>query len=272
MMRLFFAPLLALALLMAPAIAHAEGATDALFNEGALALQKGDYPAAIDAFEALADRGLVHPDASYNRALAYLGRVREGAPRPGDLGRAAAALEETLLARPDDADAERALELVRAEVAKRRARSANAGSEVEAKPSLDRALIGLASERTWAVLAAFGSVLLTLGLALRRRQRDTAAHLVGTIATPLGALALVAFGMLAWGARHLRTTTEPAVVVATEARLLDEKGAPIPGASIPEAARVEILERRGALALVRWGTVQGLAPLRELRVVPPVIR
>lgn len=267
-MKARFVLLLALSLLAFAGSAQAETTTETLFADGVAALQKGDYPTAIDVFEALADRGLVHPDASYNRALAYIGRVRDGAERPGDLGRAAAALEETLLVRPDDADAELALDLVRAEVAKRRARRASSSTEVEARPTLDRALVGLASERVWAVLAAFGSTLLTLGLALRRTHRDTPAYLAATIAVPVGAVALAVFGALAWGAMHLRSTTEPAVVVVPSARLLDEKGAALGGASIPEAAKVEIREERGALVSVKWGAVEGWLSARELRRLP----
>ena len=37
--------------------------------------------------EALADQGFVHPDASYDRGLAYVMRYRAVAARPGDLGR-----------------------------------------------------------------------------------------------------------------------------------------------------------------------------------------
>lgn len=267
-MKAALALLLSLSLLVFAGSSKAETTTEALFAEGVAALEKGDFPAAIDLFEAMADRGLVHPDASYNRALAYIGKLREGAERPGDLGRAAAALEETLLVRPDDRDAEMALDLVRAEVAKRRARRASASTEVEARPTLDRALVGLASERVWAVLAAFGSTLLTLGLALRRSPRDTPAHLAGSIAVPVGAVALLAFGALAYGARHVRTTTEPAVVVVPSARLLDEKGAPLGAQSIPEAAKVEIRERRGALVSVRWGALEGWLSARELRRLP----
>jgi len=257
--------LLPIWLLAIPAAANAP--TEHLFSEGVAALQKGDFPTAIDAFEALADRGVVHPDASYNRALAYIGRAKSSAERPGDLGRAAAALEETLQNRPDDEDAKLALEVVRAEVAKKRARR-GAEAEVEARPTLDRAVLGLASERTWAILAAFGSTLLTLGLALRRAQRESPAHLAGTIAVPVGAVALLLFGGLAWGARQLRTTTEPAVVVASEARLTDERGIPVGQASIPEAAKVEVHERRGALVFVRWGSTTGWISVRDLRFLP----
>lgn len=271
-MRAVFALVAVLFLWMAPLTARAEATTDALFQQGVVALERGDYPAAIDVFEALADRGFVHPDLSYNRALAYIGRVREGKGRAGDLGRAAAALEETRATRPDDSDAELALDIVRAEVARKRARSSSSELEVEAHPTLGRALIGLLPERVWATLAAFGSTLLTLGLALQRARRDTPAHLAAMIAVPVGALALLGFGALAFGARHLRSTTEPAVVVAAEARLLDEKGVPTGGRAIPEAAKVEIHERRGGLAYVRWGNLEGWASMRELRLLPPTPR
>mgnify|MGYP000038248236 CR=1 FL=1 len=56
------------------------------FNE-----RLGRYQAAIDQFEAHADRAPSHPDASFNRGFAYLMRIRNGAEKPGDLGRAAAA-------------------------------------------------------------------------------------------------------------------------------------------------------------------------------------
>src|SRR5206468_2291112 len=119
--------------LSAPAAARAEGdAPEKLFEKGAEALKHGEYAAAIDTFEALADQGFVHPDASYDRGLAYVMRYRAHADRAGDLGRAAAAFEETLLLRPGDADADAALDLVRAEVTRKRARRTK--DAVDARP------------------------------------------------------------------------------------------------------------------------------------------
>lgn len=43
---------------------------DQMFVRGVGSLDKGAVDDAIDTFEALADRGFVHPDASYNRAVA----------------------------------------------------------------------------------------------------------------------------------------------------------------------------------------------------------
>src|SRR5262249_17220596 len=139
---LFFAAAagLACALVIASIARPARAADDdieSLFQKGVAALRSESVNEAVDEFEALADRGFVHPDASFNRSLSYLGRVRAGIERPGDLGRAAAALEETLLFRPDDREAESALELVRAEVARRRSKNGES-AEVESRPTLER--------------------------------------------------------------------------------------------------------------------------------------
>jgi hypothetical protein len=259
------------------AAARAEGAseddTQSLFQKGVAALRDGAVNEAVENFEALADRGFVHPDASFDRALSYLGRVRGGVERPGDLGRAAAALEETLLLRSDDREAETALELVRAEVARRRARSGSS-TEVDARPTIDRAVFGFASEWTWSILAAVSSLLLTAGLVLRlvaAQMTDAAAgdtlheasplegaiHLASTITVPIGVACLVAFAVLAAGARQLRLTTTDGVVVAPEAHLLTEKGVLTSRGAIPEAAKVELGEQRGTLVHVRWGALEG---------------
>ncbi len=266
---------LALALVLGAAAARADVASEetpeSLFKKGALALRDGAVNEAVEFFEALADHGFVHPDASFDRSLSYLGRVRAGLERPGDLGRAAAALEETLLFRPDDREAESALELVRAEVARRRARSGSS-ADVESRPTLERAMLGIASEWTWSILAVFASLLLTLGLVFRliavarddaRRAEgrapghEGALHLASAIAIPIGGACLLVFVALAAGSRHLRLTTREGVVVVPEAHLVTERGALTSGAPIPEAARVEVGERRGALVHVRWGSVEG---------------
>jgi hypothetical protein len=250
-----------------------EETAESVFRKGVVALRDGAINDAVDSFEALADRGFVHPDASFDRSLSYLGRIRAGIERPGDLGRAAAALEETLLFRPDDRDAETALELVRAEVARRRARTGSS-ADVESRPTLERAMLGVASEWTWSILAAVSSFVLTLGLVLRMiavardeariregrapdGAREGVLHLASQIAIPIGGACLLVFAGLAAGSRHLRLTTREGVVVAPEAHLVTERGTAGAGGSIPEAARVEIGETRGSLVHVRWGSVEG---------------
>jgi hypothetical protein len=247
-------------------------APESLFKKGALALRDGAVNEAVETFEALADRGFVHPDASFDRSLSYLGRVRAGLEHPGDLGRAAAALEETLIFRPDDHDAEVALELVRAEVARRRART-GLPADVESRPTLERAMLGIASEWTWSILAVLASSLLTAGLLLRlfasardeaRRAEGRAPdghenvlHLASQIGIPIGGACLLVFAVLAAGTRHLRLTTLEGVVVTPEAHLVNERGTLTSAAPIPEAARVEVGELRGSLVHIRWGSVEG---------------
>jgi hypothetical protein len=260
---------LALALMSGlAATAHAEDAPlaptpEELFQRGARALQRGEYGAAIDALEALSDQGFTHPDASYDRGVAYVSRVRARAARPGDLGRAAAAFAETLLLRPEDHDADAALDLVRAEVTRRRARKSK--DAVEARPTLDRVIVGLASEQAWGLATIAASALLAVGLVLWRRPGK--AHVTGSVLAPTALVALVVLAPLAWGARHLRLTTRPAVVVVSEAYFTDEDGRSRGGEPIPEAALLESSERRGGLVHVRWGGADGWIPTASVRIL-----
>jgi hypothetical protein len=264
---------IALAIGLAAPAARADGdpapapsSPEQLFQQGATALKKGEYGAAIDAFESLADQGYAHPDASYDRGLAYVMRVRAHADRPGDLGRAAAAFEETLLLRPGDRDADLALDRVRAEVTRRRAQKKAAS--VEVRPTLDRLVVGLASEITWGALGIAASVLLAIGLVLRRRPRGPA-HVAGSVLAPVAAVALIALVPLSIGARHLRRSTRAAVVVVSEIRMEDDDGHASPGDAIPEAASVEAGERRGGLVHVRWGASEGWVPAGSVRLIGP---
>jgi hypothetical protein len=271
------------------------GAADddtALFLKGANATAAGEYGAAIDALEALADRGFVHPDASYDRGLAYLMRIRAHAERPGDLGRAAAAFEETLRLRPDDADADKALDAIRVEVTKRRARKG--GSTTSVRPTLDRVVAGLVHHDTWTIAALVASFLLALGLVLRRfdsvdrappgggeasatpasavaTKRGAPAHpihVAGSVLVAVGLVALVALVPIAVHARTLHLTTRPGVVVVPEAHLTDETGRASGEDAIPEAAAVEVGERRAGIVHVRWGAVEGWLPATSVRVLP----
>ena len=241
----------------------ADTSNDDLFQQGVRSLAAGDHDKAIAAFEALADRGVPQPDASYDRGLAYLARVRAKAERPGDLGRAAAAFEETLLARSDDQDAAHAADTVRAEVSRRRARRTGP-SEVQARPSLDRLIADLAPESAWAWGALVASAVLTAGLLLRKSTPGPK-HLAGIIAVPIGLVLLLTLAPLAGYARMLRQTTRPAIVVAPEAQLLDDKGAALGVDPIPEAARVELHEQRGSLVQIRYGATEAWTHATSVR-------
>ena len=268
----------------------------ALAEKAAAALANGEYGAAIDTLETLADRGVVHPDTSYNRGLAYLMRVRARAGKPGDLGRAAAAFEEAQRLRPGDDEAEKALDLVRAEVTRRRARKGD--DAVDQRPTLDRLVAGLVSDRAWTIASVVASCLFALGLVLRRFDRPGAsepaagkdvkdlrasepaaaqklasgpAHplrVAGNVLAIAGAALLLVLAPIAWHARTLRLTTRPGVIVAAEAHLTDETGKAAGGDPIPEAAAVEVGDRKGGLVRVRWGAIEGWLPATSVRVLP----
>ena len=258
-----FVALLGAVLTLLPSRALA-APTDELFRRGTNALGEGSYDEAIAELEAFSDQGAVHPDASYNRGLAYVTRVRAGAGRPGNLGRAAAAFEEALTLRPDDADAEHALELVQAEVARRGARRGK--DIITDRPTLDRVLVELASERSWGTAALVTSLLLGVGLVLRGRARRDL-RIVGRVLSPAALVALLVLCPLYGRARSLRLGSRPAVVVVPELYLADETGASQGGEPLPEAARVEAGETRGRLLQVRSGAREGWVPLGTVRFV-----
>jgi hypothetical protein len=258
-------------------VAARAGAADAdaekLFQDAVSSLARGALDDAIDRFEVLADRGVVNADASFDRALAYVERAKSPAARPGDLGRAVAALEETLSLRPSDAEAEQALERVRGEIARRRARQ---GAEpVMAKTTLSRAIVAVLPESVWAILAAVGSALLTLGLVMRRVVKSHRTHLAGTTAAAVGAFVLVIGGGFAAAAHHYRVTSRRAVVVAENARLLDDAGRPVvqkggipEHVSAPEGTLLFVLERRGELSRIEWGSTEAWMTTSQLVVLP----
>ncbi|HEX4476524.1 MAG TPA: hypothetical protein VH142_15665 [Polyangiaceae bacterium] len=267
MKHLLLASLAFLVVVAFGAIARAADSNEALFSEAVGAMDRGAIDDAIDRFELLADRGFSHPDASYDRALAYVKRAQSSRAKAGDLGRAAAGFSEAVLARPNDTDAERGLDRVRQEIVRRRARGS--AKDVEVRPSLGRAIVGVLDENTWAWLAIVGSVALSIGLVLRLFVASQRARLTGAVAASLGALVFFVATGMAFAARKDRLDYRPAVVVVEEARLLDDNGVTIngPGSIVPEGAEVEVGERRGTLAHVEWGTLDGFLSLGQLRLL-----
>jgi hypothetical protein len=254
----------------APAAAAAADDDDAsrLFAQGTKALHEGRAADAIGAFEALADRGVVDPVASYDRGLAYAMRVRIGAEVPGDLGRAAHGFEEARDLSHDPRlvdDASRALALVRSEVVRRRTR---AGQPVEVDParSLARTVAGLLGEDTWSVLAEVSSALLALALFVRWLSGAARVRVGGAIAAGVAAPALALSTAMTLAARHDRRTLREAVVVSADARPSDERGITVPGATpLPEGARLEVLETHDARSRVRFGAIEAWVPSADLR-------
>ncbi len=251
------------------ALASGDKATD-LASAGLQALRASAPSRALEQFELAGDRGLIDPNLSYNRALAYLLRAKSPQAVPGDLGQVAAGLEEALLLNPDDVESEQVLDAVRAELARVRAKPQ--GEAVSARPSLGRALVGLAPRAVWDWLAVSASLLLSAGLlgrALLKRAELLLASGLG-IGIGLGLLALAA--PLSFAAGWLNERTEPAVVITAEAHWLDAVGVParaLPasahGAGIPEGALVYIHQKAGNLAEVEWGATLGWVSAGQLR-------
>ena len=243
------------------------GAPGAEFQQALRALDEGAYSDAIDRLELMADRGFVHPDASFDRAVAYLGRARSSQRQAGDLGRAAAAFAETVALRPDDIEAERALDAVRSEIARTRARTGAA--PLVARPRLLRAIVDLAPEPVWGALAALGALALSWGLLLRLIFKKPGTNVPAALSIGIGLLVLCVAGALAAGARHFRRTSTLAVVVVPEARLLDESGRPLPQSQetgvAPEGAEVYVLEHRGGLTRVEWGNTEAWVVAGQVR-------
>jgi hypothetical protein len=257
-------------LFVSPALASEPASAEATVKSALSSLDQGAVDQAVNELEALSDRGVSHPDASYARARVYVERARSRSARPGDLGRAVAALEEYTRARPGDSVAERAVEALRSEIARRRARSGS--TPMDQGPSLGRAVVGLAPENVWALIAAAGASLLTLGLGAKRLFSRRSVEIAGAVAIVVG-LVLGSLGsLLTWAAARYRRTSEPAVVVVPEARLLDAEGRPLPargGAAntVPEGALVHVLGRQNGKLEIEWGSVRGSVEAGQIRVL-----
>jgi hypothetical protein len=269
-LRRAFVPIVVSLVLATTGSAAAEDDDASLFASGTRALADGRAAEAVSAFEALADRGVVDPVASYDRALAYAARVKIGADVPGDLGKAAQAFEEALeLARDPRLadDAARGLTAVRSEIARRRAR---AGEPVVVDParSLGRAVGGLLSEDAWALLALIGSLVIGAGLFVRRLARTPRTRVAGGTAAGVATPVLVAAAIMTLAVRSDRLNLHEAVVVTAGARPTDERGLSVPGAApLPEGARVEVLETRGSVSRVRFGSVEAWVASVALREI-----
>jgi hypothetical protein len=239
-----------------------------LFDHARDAIKSGAYQDAIDSLESLSDRGVIHPSVSFNRALAYMGRASTPQKKSGDLGQAAAALEETTLLDPQDQEAAVVLANLRTEIAREQAKGGNA--PLNARPTLGRAIVDLCSENTWLILGQIGSVLLAAGLLLRRWFKAVPAQIAALPSIAMGAVLFAVGAGLAFSARSYRLHSTPAVVIVSGAHLLSESGAPASAgqgvtAEFGEGSRVDITETRGALSRIAWGGSDGWVSRTQLR-------
>lgn len=259
--------------LASPARAEDEDPS-ALFQGATKALAEGRAGEAIVRLEALADRGVQDPVASFDRGLAYAMRGRTSAAQPGDLGRAVHGFEEARDLTRDgrlEADAKRALVALRQEIARRRAR-AGESAELAVGASLGRALVELAAEETWAGLAAVAAVVLSVAIALRARAEAARAKVAANTTMAISALVLGATALLADAARDARLHLREAVVVAPGTRLLDARRVVVPGRDpLAEGARVRLVSEDAGFAHVQAGALDGwvssnaLLPLAKRR-------
>jgi hypothetical protein len=272
----FGALFLAFAILVAGSASRAAVALDtessSLFNRAASAL-KADAPGeAIAALEQIADRGVLHPDVSYDRAIAYIKRAHSQRVQAGDLGRAVAALEETLTLRPTDAEAEATLAAVHQELSRERSRKG--AQSLLARPPLGRALVRLLPENFWVVAALGASVCCTIGLFAAWLAGSQRRRFVGkVVASIAGAACLLSSGMLS-AAMQMRHDLRAGVVIVPEARLRDAAGLPLPvtvtrdTVGIPEGARVDVAHIGERLCEVLWGETKAYVESSDLQLLP----
>lgn len=223
---------------------------------------------AIDKLELLADRGVVDPVISFQRGRAYAERVHMEHDEPGDLGRAIHGFEEAReLSRsgPVFESATRALQILRAEVARRRARS---GDPVDIEDlSLSRSIVRLLPENTWAILALATSIAFALSLAIRARTKQqrikTAFGTAAAIALPI---TLLTAG-LTYAARYDRTSMREGIVIGSNVKPADSRHITMQNkSSLAEGARVRILESEEGYAHIHTGTLNAWVP--EDKVLP----
>lgn len=244
-----------------------------LYEEAVASLKAGAPTQAIQQFELLSDRGVLSPDISYDRAVAYAIRGRSPRAKPGDLGRSACALSEALTLDPEDAQAQALLDQI--DHALSRERSRRGAPSLLARARLSRALVGLLSENTWAVASLVFSAVTTVGLGLNLGTKTHRLRLAGAISLALGLLlgAISITGLLL--AMHERRHTSRGVVVAQEAHLLDATGAALSRSQlsaqdrlIPEGARVLVKGRNDRFLQVEWGSTDAYVSPTELQLLP----
>jgi hypothetical protein len=247
-------------------------ATEGSFERGRDALAHGRLNDAIVELERSSDLGMRDQNLSFNRGLAYLGRAESGNGREGDFGQAAAGFREAMLLGDDSEETREALDQVRHEISRRRAQKGL--DPVVVRPALGRALAQLLPENVWSVAALVSSLGFAVGLALQRRGDDSPRSLAGRITTYAGFLLLLVSSAFAWYASRSRQEEKEAVVITTEAAILDEKGVrgtsralDVDASAIPEGASIFVVEQRGRLARVHWGSTEAWVEIGQLRFI-----
>ncbi len=244
--------------------------TQKLFADGVAALKDERPNEAVASFEALADRGVVDPVASYDRGLAYALRVRANAEQPGDLGRAVHGFEEAIALTRDAhlaSDARAAAQQIRSEVSRRKARE-GLTVDVEQRASPWRTLTESLPEDAWTAIAIACSFVLGAALFLRWLATQSRARAGAAISIAVFAPMMLLSAALARSARSDRLSLHEAIVVSASARPSDAHGIALPQSTpLPEAARVEVLDQANGLTEFRWGSLSAWVPSATLRAL-----
>jgi hypothetical protein len=246
--------------------AVAPSSDDDLFRLGNDALQAGRPAEAIGDFEALADREHVDPAISFNRGLAYAGRVAIDRAEPGDVGQAIAGFEEARALTRDGAlrdSADASIVALRTVVAKRAARSG--GSVVTPATPVSLAIAQSLGMNGWAYVALGASALLTLALFFRLRRHlaagsrfETAGNLGIVLSVPLLGAGLA----FAYVERADRRGGYDAVVIRERIEIRDAAGKVD---VVYEGAKVRITSDAGDRVRVRYGELEGNVDRTALR-------
>lgn len=242
-----------------------------LLQSATAAINRDAPSEAIAALEQLADRGVQHPDVSFNRAIAYVKRARSSRAQPGDLGRAVAALEETLAQRASDVEANALLASVQTELS--RARSKRGAQSLLVRPSLSHSIVTLLPENFWALTAMMTSLACTLGLITAWLARSARRRFVGKVVASIAGVTCLLAGFVLNAASRIRHEYRVAVVVVPEARLRNAAGMPLPAsvtrdsAGIPEGARVDVARVTDRFCAVNWGEVSAFVERGDLELL-----
>ena len=216
----------------APAAGDHSGAIDAAFRRGNEAFYRGDYRAAVDAYEQVASLGVVHQDLYYNLGNAYY--------KAGQMGLAVFNYERALALDADQPDARRNLEAARA-AAERFGRDRVEGKVTA--PFWSRAVTAIArSTLLWLFLGLYYACFIAL-LAYRFLAPGLGRAALGTGAALFGVAALIA-GLLFFGRLAHDRYVHEGVILPDEVTVKD---GPSPGAStafqLHAGLKVHLVER-----------------------------
>lgn len=259
--RALVAAALGAALLAGSGRARADLVDDA-WRRGNEAYLRGDYAAAISAYEQLDRQGIASADLIYNLGSAYY--------RQGQLGPAIWAWERAVALDPDADDAHYNLERAR-QAASRRVQDKIEGAERE--PLWIRAVTELSlSTETWLFVALYAALFaaLTLRLAARRRAQAQGREdgpLWGTLAAIFGVGATLAGALLVG---RLALSRTPFAVVLPDQVAVKEGADPNYRTTFEVHAglRVRMLERDQGWVRVRLANgLEGWLPERAIGVL-----